>query len=196
MPPKSRQTDAPHEPATPAITPEQGENLRDVLQSFLDQIGPQYQHQEKMQSTLYAYCEAKVNGQPYDTDVFWGRKDTCARSTWFKWKKSHPAYTELLRQAAEKALAWRNEVATEAVQEAVIILQLGAVQAARQLVTLTQAARSEHVQLGAANSVLDRADKTTAPKDNTLNIPGLEDAIRQIYGSEMDEGEGEEATPS
>lgn len=185
---EARQT---NEPAATPIPLGQGGALRDILQPFLDKIGPTYQHQAKMQSTLYAYCEAQINGQPYDTAAFWGRKDTCARSTWFKWKQAYPEYAELLHEAAAKTLAWRNDIATDAVQEAVVILQLGAVEAARRLVALTQTARSEHVQLGAANSVLDRADRATAPKDNTLAIPGLEDAIEKIYG----QSGAEEAEP-
>jgi hypothetical protein len=62
---------------------------------------------------------------------------------------------------------------------------------ARRLINLAELSENDWVRLQAAQSVLDRADKATARKDQDdgLEIPNLNTLLDKIYG-EADGAEG------
>lgn len=146
------------------------------------------------QSTVEAYIQQRLLGQPYDTDAFWGRADTCARSTWHKWKKHDPAFTDILEKAWAIARGYRAAEAAEAITEAVLTLQLHAPDMASRIIQLA-ADPDAGVALRAATAALDRASKLTAPKGTPVTIHGLDDAIERIYGHDPPEVPGDEDDP-
>ena len=101
----------------------------------------------------------------------WGRgTGHCARSTWL----DH----------------WQNEpqvIATlTAVLEAMLRLQEAAPEAAQILIGLLTKTTNAKILRLVANSILDRASRKTAAKQDSIEIPGLEAALSTIFG---DEGE-------
>lgn len=144
-------------------------------------------------STVTAYIQRKVHGLPYDTADFWEQEDTCARSTWNKWKKHDPVFMDVREKCWEIATGYRNETAAAAIADAVQTLQLAAPAIASRIVEIATERSSYHadkaVTLRAALGALDRAHTLTASKGTPVTIVGLDDAIEKIYGREDDGGE-------
>ncbi len=65
-----------------------------------------------------------------------------------------------------------------------IMLQEAAPQAAEVLISLFTATSNAKVLRLVANSILDRASKKTAVKQDDVEIPGLEAALSTIFGDE------------
>ncbi|MBK8989273.1 MAG: hypothetical protein IPM39_24950 [Chloroflexi bacterium] len=139
--------------------------------------------------TVTAVITARLNGEPYDTDAFWGRPDTCSRSTWNKWKKHDRAFNSVLERAWDITKSWQTEEATNAIERASTMLQLAAPDMAKGVITLASGLDErgrlvKHAdRLRAMLSALDRASSTTAPKGQ-VEVRGLEEALARIYGDE------------
>lgn len=145
------------------------------------------------QSSVIAYIEQKIKGQSYDTFLFWQRNDTCARSTWNKWKKDDPVFNDVLAATWSIATDFRATGAADALTEAVLTLQLNAPDFAKSVVDLAVGdGVKDDVKLRAALAGLDRASAMTAPKSEVF-IPGLDDALDRIWGNDGSDDDDDNA---
>lgn len=139
--------------------------------------------------TVTAVITARLTGEPYDTEVFWDRPDTCSRSTWNKWKKYDDTFNGVLDRAWSIAKSWQTQEATNAIERASTMLQLAAPDMAQGVITLASGKDEtgrlvKHAdRLRALLSALDRASSSTAPKGQ-VEVRGLDEALARIYGDE------------
>lgn len=78
----------------------------------------------------------------------------------------------------------RTNAAATAVDEAMLMLQEAAPEAAQILIGLLTKTKNAKVLRLVANSILDRASKKTAVKQDQIELPGLEAALTTIFGDE------------
>ena len=136
------------------------------------------------QATIIAYIEQRIKGQSYDTPQFWARPETCARSTWNKWKRDDAVFNEVLVATWNIATDFRSGEAADAITEAVLLLQLNAPDFAQAVVDLaTGDFVKDDTKLRAALAGLDRASEMTAQKSEVY-VPGLDEALEKIWGNE------------
>ncbi len=133
--------------------------------------------------------ERRILGQPWDTDEFWKRPDTCARSTFNNWKNQDPLFEQVLDAAWEIAREYRAETATAAIDEAVLTLQLSTPLFVERVIKIAKS-HDETVALRAAFGGLDRASSLTATKSEMSLPPEIGHMIEKIYGL-PEPGDGE-----
>lgn len=143
-------------------------------------------------NTVIAWLEQKVMGRPYDTFDFWKRADTCARSTWNKWKTHDSQFNDVLDRTWEIARDNRSSQAATAITDAVLMLQLNAPAFAEQVVEIATGTYKAEVSLRAALAGLDRASALTAEKQ-VVDIPGLDDAMELIWGNAPEPAEDDDS---
>jgi hypothetical protein len=138
-----------------------------------------------MESTLIAMVWSDFMTGGHDRKAFWKLEHTCSRSTWSRWIQKFPeltaVYVELVRLFKEQM----SDKSLDAIEEAKLIIQLAAPDAARTAVTMLQSP-DETARRHAAFGLLDRADGGTAPQ-NALQVPGLDDILTKIYGTDEDD---------
>lgn len=153
----------------------------------------------KQISTVTAVIMARLTGESYDTDAFWQRPDTCARSTWNKWK-TQERFNAVLDSALTIAQGWQSAEAAAAIERASTMLQLSAPQFAQGVITLASGRdesgrRVRHSdRLRASLAGLDRASSKTANKGQ-LEVRGLDEALARIFGDEEEADGADEQQP-
>ncbi|PJF23605.1 MAG: hypothetical protein CUN56_00130 [Phototrophicales bacterium] len=142
----------------------------------------------KQRSTILAILAAEVTGQAWDKKEFWGRSDTAARSTYYKWTATDPVFSAVLQACRTAVQNWRSDRALKSIAEAQLILQEAGPEVARQLVALALGSRSDHVKVQAALGALDRMHPDTAAKQTHMISPDVINAtLHQIYGDDESE---------
>jgi len=142
----------------------------------------------KQISTVTAVIMARLTGESYDTDAFWQRPDTCARSTWNKWK-TQDRFNAVLDSALTIAQGWQSAEAAAAIERASTMLQLSAPQFAQGVISLASGKdesgrRVRHSdRLRASLAGLDRASSKTANKGQ-MEVRGLDEALSRIFGDD------------
>ena len=133
----------------------------------------------KRRATLMMVLFSQEFGIPQE----WGRADVLARSTWSK-HKDRPEIKSVMEAIRQELAAAQEEMAISSVAEAVLKMQVAAPRMAERLILLAEQGENHWVQLQASQSVLDRADKSTAPKQQKegLEIPQLDTLLEKIYG--------------
>lgn len=135
-------------------------------------------------STITAIIQSRITGQGYDTPAFWGRLDTCSRSTFNKWKRYDPAFTAALDAAWTIIQQQQSEAAADAVAAAVSRLQLATPQAVNRIIEIVNSP-DEPVALRAATAVLDRAHTYTSTKTPAAAVtlpPSVAAMLNKVYG--------------
>ncbi|MCC6602786.1 MAG: hypothetical protein IT327_06230 [Anaerolineae bacterium] len=123
--------------------------------------------------------------QVLNTPMTWGRgTDHCARSIWLDSWQHEPQVQLALTAVLDTLQTERTNAAATAVDQAMVMLQEAAPQAAEVLISLLTATSNAKVLRLVANSILDRASKKTAVKQDDVEIPGLEAALSTIFGDE------------
>lgn len=135
----------------------------------------------KKRNTVFDVAVSRV----LNTPMTWGRgTGHCARSTWLDHWQHEPQVQATLTAVLEAIQTARMSAAATAVDEAMMMLQEAAPEAAEVLIGLLSKTKSAKVLRLVANSILDRASKKTAVKQDAVDIPGLEAALGTIFGSE------------
>jgi hypothetical protein len=143
----------------------------------------------KQEPTLLGILSAEVNGEGWDRPYFWSQPQIANRNTYYKWIKQDSRFVEVLENCRQAIKLYRREAAINMIDEAMLIIQEGSPQAAKQLVQEISLAEYASDRIRASNSVLDRASKSTASKqaDQTIHMPEIADAMAFVYGEEEDE---------
>lgn len=123
----------------------------------------------KQEGVIVAIAGRYAIGQSYDTPEFWKRADTCARSTYSKWRKQDPEFVAALEEAKGVVSDWRVQQASDVVEEALLKLQLATPDFVDRIIQIAQTGENEHAKLQAAFGGLDRASKRTAPKAQMMD---------------------------
>ena len=160
--------------------------LAEALRPALDKLQGAANTRNAKEMCLIAMIELFVVGDGYDNAAFWKREDTPARSTYMKWRKQGN-FVPVLEECREIAIRWRTQQTAVSVEEALVLLQLKAPDAAKKLIKLVENA-SDGTALKAANSILDRASKDTGKKAQ-ISVPGIEMALDKVYGDDDDDEE-------
>lgn len=135
----------------------------------------------KKRNTVFDFAVSQV----LNTQMTWGRgSGHCARSTWLDHWQHEPQVKATLTAVLEAIQTARTNAAATAVDEAMIMLQEAAPEAAEVLIGLLTKTKSAKVLRLVANSILDRASKKTAVKQDQIEIPGLDAALGTIFGNE------------
>jgi len=148
----------------------------------------------KQEPTLLGILSREVSGRRWDNDDFWALPDIANRSTYYKWMLHDQTFQEVSANCRAAIAAYRRQEALTAIDEAILLLQEAAPQAARRLIRVLSDPSKDSDAIRAANSLLDRASASTASKtaDQTVHMPEVADALNFIYGiSTMDDDESE-----
>ena len=147
----------------------------------------------KQEPCILGIINAETIGEGWDTDAFWSHPAHPNRNTYYKWMSHDETFSEVLANCRTAVRAYRREAALTAIDEAEVIIQEASPQAARKLVKHIEAT-DDADSIRAINSIVDRADKTTAPKtqDIRINLPSVAEAMDKIYGDENDEQPAED----
>lgn len=145
------------------------ESLAAALQPTLAKLTAVGLSRSKQESVIIAIAGRYAIAQGYDTPEFWKRSDTCARSTFNKWRKHDPDFVTALEEAKQVVSGWRVERAADVVEEAVVKLQLATPEFVDRIIQIVQSGENEYAQLQAAFGGLDRASKLTAPKTQLVD---------------------------
>ncbi len=137
----------------------------------------------KKRNTVFDFAVSQV----MNTQMTWGRgTGHCARSTWLDHWQHEPQVQAALTAVLEILQTRRTDAAATAVDQAMVMLQEAAPEAAQVLVGLLSRTKSAKVLRLVANSILDRASRKTTVKQDAVEIPGLESALSTIFGDEGD----------
>ncbi len=135
----------------------------------------------KKRNTVFDFAVSQV----LNTKMTWGRgTGHCARSTWLGHWQHEPQVKATLTAVLETIQTERTNAAATAVDEAMLMLQEAAPEAAQILIGLLTKTKSAKVLRLVANSILDRASKKTAVKQDQIELPGLDTALTKIFGDE------------
>ena len=145
-------------------TSSERESLASALQPTLVGLTAVGLSRSKQESVIIAVASCYATGQGFDNPAFWKRSDTCARSTYNKWRKHDPDFVAALEDAKRVVSDWRVEQAADVVEEALLKLQLATPEFVDRIIAIASRGENEHAQLQAAFGGLDRASKRTAPK--------------------------------
>ncbi len=158
-------------------------NLRQRSRTALDKLTATDPSSRYLQeSTLLAIVHSELMTGGYDRPDFWKRPDTCAKSTWKRWRDKYPELTAVLDELRQIIREWGSDMGTDAVAEAKTVLQLASTEAARTLVSIANSSDDTN-RRHAANSILDRADAATAPQANSsLPVDDINTILSKIYG--------------
>ena len=139
------------------------------------------------ESVIIAAAISRVFFGGYDRPEFWKRPDTCARSTFNKWKKHQPEFTAVFEGVCKLAKTWKSQQALDSLEEAMTILQLHTPESAWKMIQIMRTGDSEQVQQRmAAKDILQHASKETAEKGPSHQLLGLDEVLEKIYGDESD----------
>jgi hypothetical protein len=171
------------DPPSPSVDPQK---IKRLTQAWLSAAQPHLQELRGPHAVKYRQTVMMVLfSQEFNVPQNWDRPDVLARSTWSK-HKDKPKLRRIMEAIREELAQVQEETAVSAVVEAVMEMQYAAPRMARRLIDLAEKSENDWVQLQAAQSVLDRADKATARKENSdgLEIPGFETLLDKIYGND------------
>ncbi len=167
-------------------------SLYAVLRPILDQLQTTYPQTRRLQEkTIIAIVWNIILTGGFDRPAFWQRPDTCAESTYKKWRKDDPSFVPVLETAVDAGWKWSTREATTAVQEALAIIKLAAPEAAQTMVNLMLNAEAEQQRRLAADSILNRVEETAEKGAKTAVTLTLEQAqaLRQQAQAELGEWE-------
>ena len=146
------------------------ESLAAALQPTLANLTAVGLSRSKQESVIIAIASCYATGQGYDNPSFWKRSDTCARSTFNKWRKHDPDFVAALDGAKQVVSDWRVQQAADVVEEALLKLQLATPEFVDRIIHIAKSGENEYAQLQAAFGGLDRASKRTAPKNQMVDM--------------------------
>lgn len=149
--------------------PSERESLAAALQPTLAGLTAVGLSRGKQESVIIAVASCYTTGQGFDNPAFWKRSDTCARSTYSKWRKHDPDFVAALEAAKQVVSEWRVQQAADVVEEALLKLQLATPEFVDRIIAIAKHGENEHARLQAAFGGLDRASKRTAPKVQMLD---------------------------
>lgn len=149
--------------------PSERESLAAALQPTLAKLTAVGLSRGKQESVIIAIASLYATGQGFDNPAFWKRADTCARSTYSKWRKYDPDFVAALEEAKGVVSDWRMQQAADVVEEALLKLQLSTSSFVDRIIQIASTGENDHVKLQAAFGGLDRASKLTAPKTQLID---------------------------
>ena len=162
------------------------ESLAAALQPTLAKLTAVGLSRSKQEGVIVAIAGRYAIGQGYDTPEFWKRSDTCARSTFNKWRKHDPYFVVALEAAKQVVSDWRVERAADVVEEAVIRLQMATPDFVDRIIQIAKGGENEYAQLQAAFGGLDRASKLTAPKTQLVDALMQYVDLSQLSDDQLD----------
>lgn len=165
-----------------ANNPDSSSRWKQTIKQILLQMNSQLQIE-----TAAAIIERRVAGLSWDTPAFWEQPGIAARSTFNKWKKDDPNFSQLLEEAWQVAQHYRADVAADAVDAAVLTLQAAAPLFVKTVVEVSQNTKDQRAALAAAFGGLDRASKLTASKAPDALPADIQVIVDFVYGGEGDE---------
>lgn len=174
-------TPSPDTNDAPSRDADEGAAWYDAVRRHLDRLTGHW----KQRTTIMQIIAAEAAGEGWDRDSFWGRSNTCARSTFYKWKAHDPIFTAVLDDCRQAVLEWRQGTAADAITKTVLMLKEQSPAVTQKLLEIILKGRSEHAMVTAILGWLDRADLDTAVKQ-THAIPAsdINHALQQIYGDD------------
>jgi hypothetical protein len=162
-------------------------SLRLAAAKQLQQLSSNGQQRANQEQVIIAAAISRIFEGGYDRPEFWKRPDTCARSTFNKWKKHQPEFTAVFEGVCDLAKKWKSQQALDSLEEAMTILQLHTPESAWKMIQIMRTGDSEQVQQRmAAKDILQHASKETAEKGNepAIKIDGIEGILTKIYGKD------------
>jgi len=163
-------------------------SLRTLGRATLDKLTATSTTRDLMETTIIAMVWSDFMTGGHDRKEFWELTSTCAKSTWSKWKKNYPELTAVLDEMRVVLRGWGSDQSLAAIEDAKLILQLAAPDAARTAVSLMHDGSDPTNQRHAAFGILDRAAGETAPQGG-LVIPDLDRILTKVYGTDDDHEE-------
>ena len=151
------------------------------------------QHANKMKMTILFLAARPITGETMKK-VF-ERTQTGGKTAYRdKWSKHHKVFMEVETAVKQMVSGDMIDAGLSSIAQATYIMQTGAPDAARKIVSLVETAEDERVQMQSAKIVLDGASSETAGKSAAVSVTavfeGLDDILDKAYGG--DDGEDEQ----
>ena len=147
-------------------------------------------------ATIQQIALRKILGAAFDTDGFWsqrdalGRKLTCSRATYKKWRSHDAAFVSVLEAVLREVSRFRTQRSSSFLEEAIVMMHMAApqlVQTALDAVAAAAADGEHRTALYGSFGLLDRASSATADKGRgTLQVAQGDD-LRALLDEADDE---------
>ena len=163
--------------------------LRRAANEHLRKLSSTGQQRANQEQVIIAAAISRIFQGGYDRPEFWKRPDTCARSTFNKWKKQQPEFTAVFEGVCELAKTWRSRQALDSLEEAMTLLQLHTPESAWKMIQIMRTGDSEQVQQRmAAKDILQHASQETAEKgQDAVNVSINADKLAKLNSQAGDE---------
>lgn len=138
--------------------------LKEALQE-LERLQPP--HVDRKRRTVIELVDARIHQRSEES--VWKLPGTCSRTTYHRPKngwKHDPLFVEVLENTLTIARSWRDSRTLRATKRAADNLQLSSPLAVQKLLELLTASEDENVIFRAATAILDRANVSTAVKQD------------------------------
>ena len=163
--------------------------LRRAAAEQLNKLSSTGQQRANQEQVIIAAAISRIFQGGYDRPEFWKRPDTCARSTFNKWKQQQPEFTAVFESVCKLAKDWRSQQALDSLEEAMTLLQLHTPESAWKMIQIMRTGDSEQVQQRmAAKDILQHASKETAEKgQDAVNVSINADKLAKLNNQAGDE---------
>ncbi|MBX3059328.1 MAG: hypothetical protein KF770_22895 [Anaerolineae bacterium] len=164
-------------------------SLYHELRPILNELTSPYPQTIRLQEkTILAIVWNIILTGGYDRAEFWRRPDTCAESTYKKWRKDDPSFVPVLERAIDAGWKWSTKETATAVQDAMAIIQLAAPEAAQTIVNIMLSGEHEGQRRLAADSILNRVEETAEKGQANVSL-SLDEVQRLRQQAEAELGE-------